>query len=125
VTSAPSAPPARRLCRLEEFEDGEAKEFLFGEGPAQRALFVLREGGEIYGYENACPHIGTPLNFLPDQFLSTDGSYILCSTHGALFQIEDGLCVAGPCQGEKLTEIKVALDEEGYVLLTDPDFPAA
>lgn len=125
MTAGSEDPAPRRLCLLEEIEDGEAKEFLFGEGPKQRALFVLREGAEIYGYENSCPHIGTPLNFLPDRFLSADGTYILCSTHGALFQIEDGLCVAGPCQGEKLTEIKVTLDGDGYVILAEPGFPAA
>jgi nitrite reductase/ring-hydroxylating ferredoxin subunit len=26
----------------------------------------------------------------------------MCSTHGALFRVEDGVCLAGPCQGDRL-----------------------
>ncbi len=105
------------LCRLEEIEDGAGKGFYFTQGAVERAIFVVREGDQLYGYENLCPHLGMPLEFVPDQFISADGSYILCSTHGALFRIEDGHCVSGPCLGANLVPVAVGLDGKGQVTL--------
>lgn len=109
----------RILCRLADIEDGGAKGFYWGEGTDQRSVFVLREGARIRGYVNSCPHLGTPLEFLPDRFISADGDHILCSTHGALFQIADGLCVSGPCVGERLMPVEVMVDDDGRVVLRD------
>jgi nitrite reductase/ring-hydroxylating ferredoxin subunit len=107
---------ATTLCRLEEIEDGEARGFELGEGAARRSILVVREGDTVYGYENFCPHLGTPLEFLPDDFMSEDGQHIVCATHGALFQIEDGYCVAGPCAGDALSAVAVAVDADGCVV---------
>jgi len=107
------------LCRLEEIEDGEGKGFVLGSGTARRELFVLREGRRLWGYVNACPHAGTPLDWRPDRFLDAAGDHILCATHGALFEIESGLCIAGPCKGDSLTPLPVALDEEDRVWLLE------
>lgn len=105
------------LCRLEEIEDGEGKGFVLGEGAERRELVVLREGSRVYGYVNACPHIGTPLELFPNRFMNADGSYILCHTHGALFEIGTGYCVAGPCAGRSLTPVALVLGEDGIVRL--------
>ena len=45
-----------------------------------------------------------------DRFLDPDGSLIQCSTHGALFEIESGRCIAGPCKGQYLQAIPYLLD---------------
>ena len=111
---------AVQLCALEEIEDGEGKGFVLGAGTARRELFVVREGRRLWGYVNACPHVGTPLDWQPDRFLSADGGHILCATHGALFEIETGRCVSGPCAGDSLTPLPVALDEENRVWLLSP-----
>ena len=39
------------------------------------------------------------LDRVPDRFLVADGGAILCAAHGALFGIEDGVCVAGRAWG--------------------------
>lgn len=111
------------LCRLEEIEDGEGKGFVLGSGTARRELFVLREGRRLRAYVNACPHAGTPLDWQPDRFLDAGGSHILCATHGALFEIETGLCIAGPCKGDSLTPLPAALDETDRVWLLAPGRP--
>ena len=108
------------LCRLEEIEDGEGRGFTLGEGAEAVDVVVVREGTRVYGYVNSCPHTGTPLDWTPDQFMSEDGGHILCATHGALFRIEDGHCLAGPCIGDSLTAASVALDGEGRVVLRRP-----
>ena len=43
---------------------------------------------------------------------------ILCSMHGALFEMESGLCVSGPCEGLGLRALPVRV-ERGYVMLED------
>lgn len=68
-------------------------------------LFAVKKDGKIYLYWNRCPHLGTPLEWLENQFLDADGALIQCSTHGALFQIENGHCLAGPCRGKYLQKV--------------------
>ncbi len=109
----------KRLCDRAEIPDGEARGFDLGRGAEPREVFVVREGARLYGYVNACPHIGTPLEFTPNQFLTAGGEYILCSTHGALFRIEDGYCVAGPCAGMRLAPLALTVDDSGAVLLDE------
>jgi nitrite reductase/ring-hydroxylating ferredoxin subunit len=116
VSGAPG-PGRHALCRLDEIEDGEGRGFTLGEGPEALELVVLREGGRVFGYVNSCPHTGTPLEWLPDQFMSEDGGHILCHTHGALFRIEDGHCVAGPCAGDALRPVAVERDAADQVVL--------
>ena len=97
---------ARRvLCRLDELDDPGAKGFedVAGEPP----FFVVRRGGRVFGYRNRCPHYGAPLDWRPDAFLSLERDLILCSMHGALFGIEDGVCVRGPCPGLALEPVAV------------------
>ena len=75
-------------------------------------LFVIRWGESVYAYRNRCPHLGLPLNWLPDQFLDIDGELIQCSSHGALFTIEQGRCVAGPCAGQSLQALDCAVIQQ-------------
>ena len=108
----------RALCRLDEIPEVGAKGFALPRGDCWQELFVVRAHGRIYGYVNSCPHMGTPLEFLPDRFLTRDGTEILCSTHGARFEIATGKCVAGPCRGESLARAPVAV-QDGLVILAD------
>lgn len=83
-----------------------------------RNFFLVQFDGNLYAYENWCPHLGVELNWMPDQFLESGGDLIICSTHGALFRIEDGHCLSGPCQGANLRPLVVQQNTEGtYVLL--------
>ena len=107
---------ARRLCRLDELADGEPRGFEIGQGDQRFDVFVIRQGGCVLAYENTCPHAGSPLDLMPDQFLSADRRHLQCHTHGALFRIADGMCVAGPCLGRALKPIAVRI-ENGEVLV--------
>jgi naringenin degradation protein FdeD len=105
------------LCSLDALEDPGAKGITL-EGPdGRREIFVVRRLGHVFAYENACPHIGTPLDFMPDRFLTRDGRHLLCSTHGALFEIATGLCIHGPCRGESLKRVPVAV-RDGQIVIT-------
>jgi nitrite reductase/ring-hydroxylating ferredoxin subunit len=78
-----------------------------------RKLFAVRREGVAYFYINRCPHRGVPLEWQPNQFLDPSASLIQCATHGALFLIESGECVAGPCAGQSLTALPGREDEQG------------
>ncbi len=104
------------LCRLEEIPDGKGRGFAFGSDCELEFVFVLRRGGRVFGYRNACPHTGTPLDMVPDRFLTRDRRHILCATHGAQFRIEDGYCVLGPCKGERLKALPLAVIDGAVVL---------
>lgn len=118
------SPEGPVLCRLEDIEDGEGKGFALKQDGARQEIFVVRDGTQVFGYRNLCPHAGTNLDWQPDRFMNGDGSYIMCHTHGALFRIEDGFCVAGPCAGMSLTPVAVALDAAGGVRLCETEAPA-
>lgn len=75
-------------------------------------LFAVKKDDQIYLYWNRCPHLGTPLEWLENQFLDADGALIQCSTHGALFQIEDGHCLAGPCRGKYLQKVPFSIEND-------------
>ena len=106
----------RRLCRDEELPEGAARGFRFGAGSECFAVLVVRKGGALHAYENACPHLGTPLDFLPDRFLDRAGGHLLCATHGAVFRIDDGFCLSGPCAGKSLRRLSVSVEAEQIVL---------
>ena len=108
--------PGHVLCRFDEIADPGGKGFVFGEGAERREVFVVRRGAEIFAYVNSCPHIGTTLDWRPDQFLTSDKRFILCGTHGAIFDIANGLCLEGPCAGKSLAPIPVRLEGIAVVL---------
>ena len=105
-----------RLCRLADLGEGSPRGFELGAGTERFDLFVLRRGDALLAYRNECPHAGSPLDLMPDQFLSADGRHFQCHTHGALFRLEDGMCVAGPCLGRLLTPVAVKV-ENGELLI--------
>ncbi|WP_339530926.1 Rieske (2Fe-2S) protein [Pseudomonas mucidolens] len=78
-----------------------------------RKLFAVRRDGVVYAYINRCPHRGVPLEWQPDRFLDQSASLIQCATHGALFLVESGECVAGPCAGQSLTALDCREDDQG------------
>jgi len=50
------------------------------------------------------------------RFLDASASLIHCAQHGALFLIESGECVAGPCEGEQLQALACHEDSQGIWL---------
>jgi nitrite reductase/ring-hydroxylating ferredoxin subunit len=98
----------RTLCQVIDIPENGAKGFPGPDG-AFTGLVAVRQGDHVYVYENACPHIGTPLDWTPDRFLSVDGRHLICATHGAEFTIDTGACISGPCRGDRLTPVPVVI----------------
>jgi nitrite reductase/ring-hydroxylating ferredoxin subunit len=108
----------QRLCRVDDVPEGGGRGFRLGAGAAETTVFVIKRAGALYAYRNACPHTGTPLDWIPDRFFDVSGRYLLCSTHGALFRPEDGFCVSGPCAGKRLSAVAIVV-AEGEVVMTE------
>ncbi len=101
------------LCPAEAIAPGTSRGFTLGESSC---LVVKNHDGDIYVYLNSCPHLGVELEWVADQFLDSEGQLIQCSTHGALFRIESGKCVAGPCLGEYLQAIPFSISRGNIVI---------
>jgi len=108
----------RVLCSLAELESTGSRGFSVGEGDWPLRGFIVKTVKGVAAYVNYCPHAGHPLNIRPDRFLTPDGNLILCCSHGALFARDNGLCIAGPCQGQSLASVPVEV-VGGYVMLAD------
>lgn len=109
--------PDIRLCHLDELPDGEARGF-DPLGGGQDTVLVVRRGATLHGYRDLCPHYGdTPMAWRRHAYLNAGGTHIVCAAHGALFEIDGGMCVRGPCLGQALTPVKLALNAAGEVHL--------
>jgi len=108
----------RVVCRLSDIAAQGARAFTLGGGDWPLRGVALRLGDTVRGYVNRCPHAGHPLNLLPERFLTPDGTLLLCSSHGAMFDKASGYCVAGPCTGRSLTPVALEV-RSGLVLLAD------
>lgn len=116
---------ARRLiCAAAALPDGgRGVRFRIDAAAPEEKGFAVRWMGRVHGFVNRCPHVGTELDWEPAQFFDLSGLYLVCSTHGALFEPSSGLCVAGPCRGACLEPL--AIREEGGEVFLDEPAPAA
>jgi len=106
------------LCLVTDIKDGQAKAFPHPSPSEDRDLIIVRRGLNVFGYINRCPHAGTNLNWQEDEFMTDDEKYLMCFTHGALFEPDTGKCVAGPCAGAHLSEVKLEV-ENGKVFYAE------
>ncbi|MEQ7874454.1 Rieske (2Fe-2S) protein [Sphingomonas sp. ASV193] len=113
MSSAPlsSTPPGIRLGPLDLIADGKARNFVIEMKAGRFHGFVVRRGGAVHGYIDRCAHMALPLAQQLDQYLTDDGAFIECSWHGALYEIDSGRCVGGPCVGRSLTRWPVRVED--------------
>jgi len=108
-----------KLCKLDDIPNGEARGFNI-EGPnlAQR-LIIYRQNDGVIGYVDVCPHTGSRLDPGRNTFLDDAGEHIRCSIHGALYGIQSGECIDGPCFGDKLHPCPVTVKDNNILLERD------
>jgi nitrite reductase/ring-hydroxylating ferredoxin subunit len=109
------------LCQIDDLAEMQTIELDIGDNK----LFAIRKDNEVYAYWNNCPHLGIPLNWMPEKFLDLDGSLIQCSSHGALFQIDSGECIAGPCIGDHLKPVEVRVKGDKIYAVANQPMPQA
>lgn len=105
------------LIDIDDIDDGDSAGVIGDVNGLPTSLIAVRKGLMVYLYLNTCPHIGAPLDFEPGRFLNLERDLIQCSLHGALFVIETGACVEGPCIGKHLTPV-ASVVRDGKVFLS-------
>lgn len=107
-----------RLCHAGDVGEGQARGF--APWPeTRRKVILVRRNGRLFGWLDACPHYpgGTPMAWRSDAYLNGEGTHLACHSHGALFDLETGECVLGPCLGQGLTRVELTVTEGGDVLI--------
>lgn len=98
----------RVICRSDQLiEAGEGVRFELQWQGRPATAFVIRFGGRAYAYLNRCAHVGVELDWQLGRFFDNEGAHLICSTHGAIYAPDSGLCVHGPCKGAALIALPV------------------
>jgi nitrite reductase/ring-hydroxylating ferredoxin subunit len=105
----------KKLCSLDELEPGAGREFR----SAQGWVVLIRGASGVCAWLNSCPHQGRSLNLGPDEFLFTPEGRLMCPHHGAVFDVDSGSCLDGPCKGSALTAVALSVDD-GEIYLAEP-----
>ena len=102
------------LCNSSALENaGVAVSFdVLYQGRSCRA-FAVRYNDRAHAYLNKCSHVPMEMDYQPDRFFDMTGHWLICATHGAMYQPETGVCLGGPCRGGL---IKIKLEERDAVV---------
>ncbi|PZO09413.1 MAG: ferredoxin [Lysobacteraceae bacterium] len=73
-----------------------------------QSILLRRTGARVQAWLNICPHAGRRMDYAPGKFLLDQGR-LVCAAHGASFELEQGVCVAGPCRGASLVPLEVVV----------------
>src|SRR5262249_48924366 len=96
IVMARSARPGVCVARVGELRPGQTKKFLLQFDGREEECFVVNHRGTLYAYINRCCHVPMSLDWIENQFMTEDGAYIQCATHGAQYLPDSGECVWGP-----------------------------
>jgi nitrite reductase/ring-hydroxylating ferredoxin subunit len=88
-------------------------------GTPREALVLRDHAGRLRAYLNRCEHLPVTLDAGGRKFLSADGAYLECRTHGARYRLADGYCVVGPCTGRALEALAVEIDGTVVYVVVD------
>ena len=110
------------VCASAEVEEGgKGARFPVMAGSYRTTGFVVRHHGVVRGYLNRCAHVPIELDWAKGEFFDSTGSYLMCSTHGALYSPESGRCMGGPCRSGSLRLIAV-LEQDQQIFWRPDEF---
>lgn len=102
------------LCRSEDLIDGrDAVPFDVVHGGQTCRAFAIRWRGRVHAYLNRCRHVAMEMDYQPNRFFDDSGQWLICATHGAVYQPDTGECRGGPCRGGL---IRIELSERDGVV---------
>ena len=120
VTSQPQLAALRsgdKVCASNELQEGgRGARFLVEYNGRVGPAFAVRHAGRVVAYLNRCAHKLVELDWQEGEFFDAEQRYLVCATHGALYDPASGVCVDGPCRGAALTAVPVR-EADGAVWL--------
>ena len=112
--------PQIPICPSAELIDGgKGRRFALSEYGRNETGFVVRYHGAAYAYLNRCAHVPIELDWAEGEFFESSGLYLMCATHGAIYDPQTGQCLGGPCRGGRLHPIAVV--EQEHTLFWQPN----
>jgi nitrite reductase/ring-hydroxylating ferredoxin subunit len=88
------------LCNSRDLiEGGKAVSFDVNYAGQTCRAFAVRFQGQPHAYLNRCSHVAMELDWQPDRFFDDTGRWLMCATHGAVYEPSTGECRGGPCRG--------------------------
>lgn len=112
--------PGTPILRSGELAPGQSRKFVLACDGRELECFVVNYRGRLRAFVNQCRHIPMTLDWVENQFFDEAGDYLLCPTHGALYEPEGGECVIGPACGKALFAVPLE-ERDGDVLALCPD----
>lgn len=104
------------LAHLRQLAPGSLTEVEATIGSGVESLLLYRDDDGVRAWLNVCPHAGRRLDWAPGQFLKSREGHVVCAAHGAAFELQHGSCVSGPCRGQSLLAVPVAVRDERIFL---------
>ena len=104
--------PRIQIAPVADVPEGRTKKFQFTRNGKSVEGFIACFRGRLVAYENVCRHIPLTLDYADNRFFTDDQRHFICRTHGALYEPHSGLCVEGPCRGERLFPLEIEISEE-------------
>lgn len=97
------------LCHSADLvNSAEAVAFDVNYGARSCRAFAIRYQGQVHAYLNRCAHVPMEMDYQPNRFFDSTGHWLMCATHGAMYQPQTGACRSGPCRAGL---IKIDLSE--------------
>ena len=110
------------LCRTADLADPGTANVVLGSGEDELDIVIVKAAGRVRAYINCCPHQFIPLETFPNHFLTEDKRHLVCSGHGALFEVGTGFCTHGPCAGMALDPLRT-VERDGSLYLAEDSPP--
>jgi nitrite reductase/ring-hydroxylating ferredoxin subunit len=107
------------LLRLADMGDALTKAVTFTENGRDFPLLVVRRGGAVSVFVNACPHADLPLTYRSERVLSADGQRLMCSNHYAEFDALSGQGLDGLGAGCVLDRIPIDIAADGTLVVAE------
>ena len=85
-----------------------------------REAILLRDAEGVVSWLNYCQHF-THIKLDKGSGAELRNGEVICTNHGAYFEVDSGQCTHGPCEGAYLNAVDVAVDD-GDVVLVDDDY---
>lgn len=107
------------VIRAADLEPGQTAKFAWEAGGRARQGFVVNSRGAVRAYVNECAHIPMGLDWFENDFFDEACRYLVCATHGALYEPDTGFCVSGPPCGASLEPLRVEVEGEEVVVYVE------
>ena len=110
------------LCALDDIPFDSSRGFDLSDS-GRDDLFIVRSGAGLFAYRNYCPHQGATMPWRRHAYLNAARNRIVCSAHGAEFDIQTGQGTSGAALGLCLNGVAVRVSNDEVIEVRRQDLP--